>query len=155
MAASVRITGFGNRRDLLDDGISRYVKLMSPWADLIFDFHKPLSAASASVEDQLAREEKILLASIPERSHTATLWEGGKLMDSRAFASWIGERMRDGRMPVFVVGSAQGISSSFRNKSDSVISLSPMTMPYKICLQVLTEQIYRAFTILNGHPYHK
>ena len=154
MAFPVRIVAFGSSRDLLTDEVARYIKLVSPWADLGFYFLKPLSAASASRDDQLAREEKLIAGVLPPRSHVAALSEEGRLFTSREFSAWMGERLRGGGLSL-VVGSAQGLAPSFKNRCDSIISLSPLTMPYRICMLVLAEQIYRAFTILNRHPYHK
>lgn len=155
MGFPVRIVAFGTPRDLLSDDVARYAKLVSPWADLGFDFLKPLSAASASRDDQLAREEKLIAGVLPPRAHVAALSEEGRLFDSRDFSAWMGERLRGGGGLSLVVGSAQGLAPSFKKRCDSIISLSPLTMPYRICMLVLAEQIYRAFTILNNHPYHK
>jgi len=155
MGFPARIVAFGTARDLLTDDVARYTKLISPWADLGFDFLKPLSGASASRDDQLAREEKLISGVISPRAHVAALSEEGSLMTSHAFAAWMGERIRSGGGITFVVGSAQGLAPSFKKRCGSILSLSPLTMPYRICMLVLAEQIYRACTILNNHPYHK
>ena len=155
MAFRVRIVAFGSARDLISDDVARYKKLVSPWADLDFDLLKPLSASSASRDDQLAREEKLIQGILLPRAHVAALSEEGQLMNSRDFSVWMGERLRAGGGLSLVVGSAQGLSGSFKESCGTILSLSPMTMPYRICMLVLVEQIYRAFTILNKHPYHK
>jgi 23S rRNA (pseudouridine1915-N3)-methyltransferase len=60
-----------------------------------------------------------------------------------------------GRDIDFYVGGAQGFSDEFRNSADCLLSLSEMTLPHELARVVLAEQIYRAFTILRGHPYPK
>lgn len=77
---------------------------------------------------------------------------GGRQLNSRQFASLIEKAGRD---IAFFVGGAEGFSESFRAKADEVISLGKMTLPHELARVIAAEQIYRAFAILNGHPYAK
>lgn len=81
--------------------------------------------------------------------------EKGKQYSSKAFADFIEKQLREssGRM-VFCIGGAFGFDEGLKQKSRGLISLSKMTMNHQIARLVLTEQVYRAFTILNNHPYH-
>ncbi|HAJ79150.1 MAG TPA: hypothetical protein DCO75_05205, partial [Fibrobacteres bacterium] len=81
--------------------------------------------------------------------------EEGKLMESLRFATWIESFLTSHRSPVFNIGGAFGLSSNIKKECKEIISLSPLTLPHKLCMLVLIEQIYRAFTILHNHPYHK
>jgi len=80
-----------------------------------------------------------------------TLHPDGKLIDSFGFSKLLNDKMS----VKFFIGGAYGFEEKFIRKSDAVISLSKMTMSHKIAKVVLLEQIYRGFTILNNHPYHK
>jgi 23S rRNA (pseudouridine1915-N3)-methyltransferase len=79
----------------------------------------------------------------------------GRQMTSEAFAAWLGARRDQGAQHiVFVVGPASGWSEVARQRADLLLSLGPMTMAHALARLVVAEQIYRAFTILSGHPYH-
>jgi 23S rRNA (pseudouridine1915-N3)-methyltransferase len=79
----------------------------------------------------------------------------GKTMTSEAFAAWLGARRDDGAQHmVFAVGPASGWSEDARKRADLQLSLGPMTMAHALARLVMAEQLYRAFTILSGHPYH-
>jgi 23S rRNA (pseudouridine1915-N3)-methyltransferase len=81
---------------------------------------------------------------------------GGKEFNSAGFAKWLGA-MRDGgaREVIFLCGPAEGFSEELRRLAKHSISLSPLTMSHELARVMLAEQIYRAFTILAGHPYPK
>ena len=84
-------------------------------------------------------------------SYTITLHPDGKLIDSYEFS-----KLLDGKMSIkFFIGGAYGFEDEFLKKSDSIISLGKITMSHKIAKVVLLEQIYRGFSILSNHPYHK
>ena len=79
----------------------------------------------------------------------------GRTMTSEAFAAWLGARRDQGAQHlVFAIGPADGWSDAFRQKANLLLSLGSMTMAHSLARLVLAEQIYRAFTILSGHPYH-
>jgi 23S rRNA (pseudouridine1915-N3)-methyltransferase len=77
----------------------------------------------------------------------------GKALDSQAFAAVFSHAEMHGHDLVFVVGGHDGLPEAWRAKADLLLSLSAMTMPHELARAVLAEQIYRAFTILRGHPY--
>jgi 23S rRNA (pseudouridine1915-N3)-methyltransferase len=79
----------------------------------------------------------------------------GSTMDSRKFAAWLGARRDEGAQHlVFAVGPASGWSDEARGRARLLLSLGPMTLAHALARLVLAEQIYRALTILAGHPYH-
>jgi 23S rRNA (pseudouridine1915-N3)-methyltransferase len=80
----------------------------------------------------------------------------GKQMSSEAMAAWIGRHRDDGAQHVvFAVGPADGWSDDARKSASMLLSLGPMTLAHALARLVIAEQIYRAFTILAGHPYHR
>lgn len=79
----------------------------------------------------------------------------GKQLTSEQFAAKIGQLQDQGiQQVIFAVGPADGWSEAARQRADLLLSLGPMTLPHELARVVLVEQIYRAFTILSGHPYH-
>ena len=79
----------------------------------------------------------------------------GKQFSSEEFARFLGDYQVRNPLPlVFAVGSADGFSEAVRGAAQHTISLGRMTLAHELALVVLLEQVYRAFTILNGHPYH-
>lgn len=77
----------------------------------------------------------------------------GKAMTSKAFAALVGKAELEARDVVFLIGGHDGLPPEWRPKADLLLSLSAMTMPHELARAVLAEQIYRALTILRGHPY--
>lgn len=79
----------------------------------------------------------------------------GRTMTSEAFAAWLGAR-RDESVPhlVFAIGPASGWTGAARDRAQLLLSFGPMTLAHALARVVLAEQLYRAFTILSGHPYH-
>ena len=73
----------------------------------------------------------------------------GKALDSAGFIAQV-EKMHD---MVFVIGGSDGLPAEWRPRADLLLALSPMTMPHELARAMLSEQIYRAFTMLRGHPY--
>jgi 23S rRNA (pseudouridine1915-N3)-methyltransferase len=79
----------------------------------------------------------------------------GKQFSSDEFARFLGDYQDRNPLPlVFAVGPADGFSEAARGAAQHTISLGPMTLPHELARVVLLEQVYRAFTILKGHPYH-
>jgi 23S rRNA (pseudouridine1915-N3)-methyltransferase len=77
----------------------------------------------------------------------------GRPLDSAAFADLFSRAEMQGHDLVFVVGGHDGLPPAWRERADLLVSLSAMTMPHELARAVLAEQIYRAFTMLRGHPY--
>lgn len=85
------------------------------------------------------------------KNYSIVLHPDGKKLDSVEFSKLLSDRMSVN----FFIGGAYGFDDEFVNSCDVSISLSSLTMSHKIAKSVLLEQIYRGFTLLNGHPYHK
>jgi 23S rRNA (pseudouridine1915-N3)-methyltransferase len=79
----------------------------------------------------------------------------GKQMSSDVFAAWLGARRDEGMQHlIFAIGPASGWSAAARERARLLLSLGSLTLPHALARLVIAEQIYRAFTILSGHPYH-
>lgn len=106
--------------------------------------------------ERKASEAAALLGKIPQGHKLVCLDEGGESLTSEAFARTLGG-FRDGGVPgvAFVIGGADGLDPALLAKADKRLALGPMTLPHGLARIVLAEQIYRAVTILAGHPYHR
>ena len=79
----------------------------------------------------------------------------GKQLDSQELAAFLREHQDHNPLPlVFAIGPADGFSDALREKADFVLSIGKMTLAHELARVVLLEQVYRAFTVLKGHPYH-
>jgi 23S rRNA (pseudouridine1915-N3)-methyltransferase len=109
-----------------------------------------------SAPERKAQEAQAILAAIPADSLAIRLDEDGKAIESSAFAQWIARERDAGRKTIsFVIGGADGIGEAVHASAKDVISFGRMTMPHQIVRVLLLEQLYRAATILAGHPYHR
>lgn len=79
----------------------------------------------------------------------------GKKVDSAQFAGLIAAAEREGRDLVFLIGGANGFPDGWQSRAGTLLSLSAMTFPHELARVLVAEQIYRAFTMLRGHPYPK
>lgn len=86
-------------------------------------------------------------------AHVILLDPAGKVLNSQEFSALIGKAGMESRDLVFAVGGADGLPPDWRRDAPTLLSLSAMTFPHELARAMLAEQIYRAFTILRGHPY--
>lgn len=107
--------------------------------------------------DELKRAEaELLLAALPAGATLVALDERGRMMGSADFAARVGQ-WRDGGIGdlAFIIGGADGLDESIRQKAALVLAFSPMTWPHMMVRGMLAEQLYRAQQIIAGHPYHR
>lgn len=106
--------------------------------------------------ERKAAEATALLGKIPAGHKLIGLTEKGETLSSESFARLIAS-YRDGGAPglAFVIGGADGLGADLLVRADKRVSLGPITLPHGLARIVLAEQIYRAATILAGHPYHR
>jgi 23S rRNA (pseudouridine1915-N3)-methyltransferase len=118
---------------------------------------KERSGADEKRADRLvAAEGRKLISAIERDDFVALLDEGGGAFDSMQFAEFIDKRRQAGtKRLAFVIGGFAGVSDEVKERADLRLSLSPMTLTHELARVILTEQIYRAFTLLAGMPYHK
>ncbi len=101
-------------------------------------------------------EAAALLAKLPTPHKLIGLDRNGKAMTSEAFAGRLAKFRDEGiRALAFVIGGADGLGEKALSRADLTLSLGPMTLPHGLARIVLAEQLYRAATILSGHPYHR
>ena len=130
----------GARSAAIEDLAAQYVKRI---------------AAFAQIETQEFKSEAALLKSLEKSSAKLVVLDlRGREYSSEQFAEWL-RLQRDASVQLmFAIGGADGFSDDARRAATTQISLGEMTLPHELARVVLLEQIYRAFTILAGHPYH-
>ena len=114
----------------------------------------PCAKKKYSVEVQKSEEGRSILSFIDDSEFVAILDDKGDSFTSRQFAEWLERRQTASRNITFVVGGAYGFSNEVYDRADSRISLSKMTFSHQIVRAIFAEQLYRAFTIIAGLPYH-
>jgi len=106
-------------------------------------------------ENEIKRiEGENILKKIKNNNLLFLLDEKGENYNSRKFADFLKMKLKESKTIIFVIGGAFGFSKEVYAKSNGLISLSKMTFSHQIIRLFFTEQLYRAFTILNNHPYH-
>lgn len=102
------------------------------------------------------REARLLLDALPADARVVVLDGRGKALDSVGLARQLGRWRDQGAAGIaFVIGGADGLDDVVLARADLVLSLGPMTWPHQLVRVMLAEQLYRAQTILSGHPYHR
>ncbi|MEQ9811300.1 MAG: 23S rRNA (pseudouridine(1915)-N(3))-methyltransferase RlmH [Azospirillaceae bacterium] len=149
----VRIVAVGRERDeAVERIVARYTRRGTwPVEMRIVEAKKGLAG------DALKRAEAdLLLAAVPEGAAVLALDERGELPDSVAFATRLGHWRDAGRRDLAVlIGGADGHDASVLARADWQVSLGRLTWPHMLVRAMIAEQIYRAQTILSGHPYHR
>ena len=102
-----------------------------------------------------AKEATKIVAAIPKGVRLVALDERGQDLNTQAIASQLMQWRQDGGDVAFLIGGADGLDVSLKQKAASMWRLSSLTLPHAMARVLLTEQLYRAWTILQGHPYHR
>lgn len=100
-------------------------------------------------------EAQRLLALLKPREFVVALDERGTQLATRELATWLSARMTDGRDLALLIGGPDGLGREVLERADQKLSLSKLTLPHPLVRVVLAEQLYRAHTVLAGHPYHR
>ena len=108
-----------------------------------------------SVRQWLASEAGRIRAVLPQGCIKIVLDERGKPCTTADLARRIEHWKQEGRDVAFVIGGADGTARELQQQADLLLSMSPLTLPHGLCRIVLAEQIYRAVSLLAGHPYHR
>jgi 23S rRNA (pseudouridine1915-N3)-methyltransferase len=139
----------GPEQELLDTYLKRL-----PWKSKVIEID--IKKSSANADERKAREAEKLLAAVPAGAAIIALDENGKALKSRAFADKIEDLQATGYSNVaFLIGGADGLDASLLAKADLKLAFGTLTWPHMMVRAMLGEQIYRAWSIMTGHPYHR
>ena len=142
------------------DGIAEYVKRMSRFAKVkivqVPDEKAPEKLSPAEMEQVKEIEGKRILDKIKDKEYVYVTAIKGKERTSEAFAKELSNLTTYGHSDItFVIGGSLGTSDAVNKRADDLISFGKFTMPHQLMRLVLIEQIYRAFMVNSGSPYHK
>ena len=116
-------------------------------------------SSGASAQQAIAKEGERMLAALPSGSqasqHIVALQVTGRALSSEQLARFLEARARDGRDVAFLIGGPDGIATEVDAKAATRWSLSPLTLPHGLARVMVAEALYRAVSILKGHPYHR
>ena len=150
VAVGVRMPGW------VTQGFNEYSKRFPPEIDLQLGEIPPIKRnKSSNLEKVLIQEGERINASVPKGSHIIVLDERGSTQRTTILAKNMKEWMREGKNIAFVIGSADGTHENIRKNANELWSLSDFTLPHGLARVLLVEQLYRAWTIINKHPYHR
>lgn len=137
------------------EGLELYVSRLSHYVRFSLKEIPELKNVSAFTKEQIKEKEgDLILSSLTAGDFVILLDERGRKYRSVEFADFIRERLNRGADMVFVVGGAYGFSQKVYSRADSMMSLSDMTFSHQMVRTIFAEQLYRAFTIIRGEPYH-
>lgn len=143
-------------KDWVKQGIDIYASRMKHYFPFAIVEIPELKNASSLSEDQIkTKEGELILKNIKPTEDVILLDERGREFSSMEFAKVLQDKISyTGKDIVFVIGGAYGFAEAVRQRSNSKISLSRMTFSHQMVRAIFVEQLYRAFTIMKGEPYH-
>lgn len=136
IAAGTRLPGW------INEGVAEYAKRLRA---LRFEL----------IEIPAARQAERMRAVIAPRDYVVALEVTGRLMTTPELARWLASRQAGGRDLAFLIGGPEGLDPGLSAGADFRWSLSPLTWPHGLARVMVTEQLYRALSLLQGHPYHR
>jgi 23S rRNA (pseudouridine1915-N3)-methyltransferase len=152
-----RLVAAGTRLpDWINAGFREYQKRIR--TPLVLELHEvSVAARSAGEKPQraVAREGADMLAAIGRDDYVVTLEIGGKPMSTEQLSDWLALRLNAARPLALLIGGPDGLAPSCLERADQSWSLSPLTLPHGLVRVLVAEQLYRAMSLLAGHPYHR
>jgi len=152
-----RLIAAGSRLpDWVNSGFLDYQRrLRTPLALELHEISVATRRAGESPERAVQREGVGMLAAIGKDDYVVALEIAGKSMSTEQLSVWLAERLREGRPLTLLIGGPDGLAPQCLARADQRWSLSPLTLPHALVRVVVAEQIYRAMSLLAGHPYHR
>jgi len=139
----------------VDEAFEDYAKRMPRSLRIELVEVRPAPRGEGKTAEQLLEiEAGRVERALPRGAKRVALDERGREFSTTAFAKWLATLHREGRDPAFVIGGADGLAPRLKSGAE-LLSLSAMTLPHGLARVLLAEQLYRAASILDGHPYHR
>lgn len=150
----VRVAAIGSDRSgLFAPAVDEYGKRLQHYCR--FSVVELPAARKRTPEESKEEEGRRLLGLVQPQDWLVALDERGKALSSAELAQFVQRAQLSSRDLLFVIGGDEGLAPAVRERAQLTLSLSRMTLPHRLARVVLVEQLYRAFTILRGEPYHK
>jgi 23S rRNA (pseudouridine1915-N3)-methyltransferase len=140
----------------IEDGFGEYAKRMPPECRILLKEIKPVErSGSKTAETVMALERGKIEAAIPKGSRIVALDERGRDLTTVQLSQLLTQWQQDGRDVTFVIGGADGLDAGFKASADMLVRISSLTLPHGMVRVLLAEQLYRAWSITQNHPYHR
>jgi 23S rRNA (pseudouridine1915-N3)-methyltransferase len=140
----------------VEAGFGEYAKRLPPECALrLVEIPPGKRTRNSDIPRLRAQEGERILAAIPKGALVVALEVKGRPWTTEDLAARLGEWLQGGRDVALLVGGPDGLDEACRARADLQWSLSPLTLPHPLVRVVLAEQVYRAWTLLKGHPYHR
>ncbi len=140
----------------IEAGFQEYAKRMPPECRLVLKEIKPIERSSGkNAETVMAQERTRIEAALPKGGRVVALDEHGVHMTTVQLSQQLSTWQQQGGDVSFVIGGADGLDAEFKKNADMLVRLSSMTLPHGLIRVILAEQLYRAWSILRNHPYHR
>lgn len=140
----------------VDEAVNEYAKRFGRDIQYALKEIKPEKrGAGVNAAQGMAAEEKRILEALPDNAFLVVLDERGKAPTSVELAQYMQRWQQDGEHVCFVIGGADGMTDALKQKARLMLRLSSLTLPHGMVRVLLTEQLYRAVSILQNHPYHR
>lgn len=145
--------------DWIRAGFHEYARRMPRDAAIVLKEIRPAArsggSGAADVRRVLEDECRRIRAALPKGAYKVLLDESGIAMSTRELARCIARWREQGRDVAFIIGGAEGTAPALKTEADLAWSLSTLTLPHGLARVMLAEQLYRAVSLLAGHPYHR
>jgi 23S rRNA (pseudouridine1915-N3)-methyltransferase len=153
----IHLIAAGTRRPAWErEGFAVYAKrLPRECALTLTEVAVPRRGAGADLARLVDREGEQMLRRVPRDARVVALDERGTAFHTRALAARLQTWMHDGRDLALLVGGPDGLAPACREAAELTWCLSPLTLPHGLVRVVVAEQIYRAWSVVSGHPYHR
>jgi 23S rRNA (pseudouridine1915-N3)-methyltransferase len=140
----------------VNDGVADYTRRLRPPLTLeIVEVAPVRRRRGVDVRRVVEEEGRRLLKATAANEVVIALDQGGRTMTTEQLAADVRRRLNDGRNLALLVGGADGLSAACRQRADAIWSLSPLTLAHPLVRVVVAEQVYRVWSVLEGHPYHR
>ena len=140
----------------IETGFTEYAKRMPPDCRVVLKEIKPVDrSGSRSAETVMAMERERIVAVIPKGSRVVALDEHGRDLTTMQLAKNLTQWQQGGTDVTFVIGGADGLDAQFKQQADMLLRISSLTLPHGMVRVLLAEQLYRAWSITQNHPYHR
>ncbi len=136
-------------------GVDEYAKRMPAEARIDLIELKPEDRTNRAIPKVLELEASRIKAVVPKNSDIIVLDERGMMVKTSELTAWLKSWMAEGVSPCFLIGSADGLSPALKQSAKKTIALSGCTLPHAMVRLMLVEQLYRAFSLMQNHPYHR
>jgi 23S rRNA (pseudouridine1915-N3)-methyltransferase len=153
----IRLLAVGDRQpSWVDEAFGKYTeRFPREWKFRLDTIPTVRRSKNDKSRQAMESEGELILAKLNPGEQVVLLDERGKQLTSKLFASRLSEWQSDGRDLCFIIGGPDGVSEAVRQRADMMWSLSQLTLPHGLARALLSEQLYRAWSLQTGHPYHR